>query len=65
MATIESVSHETRRFEPPPEFSAQANIKKADFERLNAEAAADFPGFWSRLAREQVLWHKPFSRVLD
>jgi acetyl-CoA synthetase len=65
MATIESVSHETRMFEPPPEFSAQANIKKADFERLNAEAASDFSGFWGRLAREQVLWHKPFSRVLD
>jgi acetyl-CoA synthetase len=65
MANIESVSHETRMFEPPRDFTAQANIKKADFERLNAEAAADFTGFWDRLAREQLLWHKPFSRVLD
>ena len=65
MANIESVSHETRMFEPPREFAARANIKKADFERLNAEAAADFTGFWARLAREQVLWHKPFSHVLD
>jgi acetyl-CoA synthetase len=65
MANIESVSHETRMFEPPHDFAVQANIKKADFERLNAEAAADFAGFWGRLAREQVLWHKPFSRVLD
>src|SRR5215831_9325613 len=65
MATIESVSHETRKFEPSREFVAQATIKKADFEKMNAEAAADFPGFWAKLAREQLLWHKPFSRILD
>jgi acetyl-CoA synthetase len=65
MATIESVSRETRMFDPARDFVAQANVKKADFERLNAEAAADFPGFWARLAREQLLWHKPFSRALD
>ena len=65
MATIESVSRETRMFDPSRDFVAQANVKKADFERLNAEAAADFPGFWARLAREQLLWHKPFSRALD
>ena len=50
---------------PPRDFVTQANIGMADFERLNAEAAADFPGFWGRLAREQLLWHKPFTKVLD
>src|SRR5262252_7629155 len=65
MATIESVSHETRKFEPSRDFVAQATIKKADFEKMNAEAAADFPGFWAKLAREQLLWHKAFSRTLD
>ena len=25
----------------------------------------DFEGFWGRLARENVLWHKPFTKVLD
>ena len=65
MSTIESVSREARVFEPPRAFAAQANVTKADFDRLNAEAAADFPGFWARLAREELLWHKPFSRVLD
>ena len=29
MSTIESVSHERRIFEPPREFVAQANVKKA------------------------------------
>jgi len=45
MSTIESVSNERRIFEPPPEFVAQANIKKADFDALNASAAADYAGF--------------------
>ena len=65
MSTIESVSHESRLFEPPPEFVAQANINQAAFDRLNAAAADDYPGFWAKLAREELLWHKPFSRVLD
>jgi acetyl-CoA synthetase len=65
MSTIESVSRETRHFDPPKDFIAKATIKKADFERLNAEAEKDFTGFWSRLAKEELLWHKPFSRVLD
>src|SRR5215470_9908998 len=65
MSTIESVSHEARVFEPPRAFVGQANVTRADLDRLNAEAAADFPGFWGKLAREQVMWHKPFSRILD
>ena len=52
-------------FEPPREFVAQANVKKADFDALNASAAADYPGFWAKHGRDQVAWHKPFSKVLD
>ena len=65
MSTIESVAHETRVFEPSPEFVAQANVNKAEFDRLNAAAAADFSGFWGKLARETLLWHKPFTKALD
>jgi acetyl-CoA synthetase len=65
MSTIESVAHETRVFEPPSEFVAQANVNKAEFARLNAAAAADFAGFWGKLARDTLLWHKPFTKVLD
>src|SRR6266511_1214473 len=64
MSTIESVAHETRVFEPPPEFVAQANVNKAEFDRLNAAAAADFSGFWGKLARDTLLWHKPFTQAL-
>ena len=65
MSTIESVAHETRVFDPSPEFVAQANVNKAEFDRLNAAAAADFSGFWAKLARDTLLWHKPFTTSLD
>ena len=26
---------------------------------------ADFTGFWAKLARDEVLWHKPFTQSLD
>src|SRR5437763_87059 len=65
MSAIESVMRESRVFPPPAEFVAQANVKKADFERLNAEAAADYTGFWAKQARETLLWHRPFTKALD
>jgi acetyl-CoA synthetase len=65
MSSIESVSHESRVFPAPATFAAQANVSKADFERMNAEAASDYEGFWARLARETLAWRKPFTRSLD
>ncbi len=65
MANIESVSHETRVFEPPREFVAQANVTKAQFDQMNAIAAKDYPGFWAKLAQGELLWHKPFTKSLD
>ena len=35
------------------------------YNALCAEAERDFEGFWARLARENVLWNKPFTRTLD
>jgi acetyl-CoA synthetase len=65
MSNIESVSHETRSFAPRAAFAAQANISVADFQAMNAEAARDYAGFWARLARENLHWHKPFTQTLD
>ena len=66
MSTIESVLQENRVFLPPPEFVKQANISGMDgYRKLCAEAEKDFNGFWARLAREEVIWKKPFSAVLD
>ncbi|MBM3359198.1 MAG: acetate--CoA ligase [Betaproteobacteria bacterium] len=64
--TIESVLHENRVFSPSEAFVKQANVSGMDaYKKLCAEAEKDFQGFWGRLAREHVLWHKPFQQVLD
>jgi len=65
MANIESVSHETRVFEPPKDFTARATITQAKFDQLNAAAAKDYPGFWAELAKSELMWRKPFTRSLD
>ncbi len=66
MSNIESVSNESRIFPPPEGFVKQANISgMAAYQALCDEAARDYTGFWARLARENLLWHKPFTQVLD
>jgi acetyl-CoA synthetase len=63
---IESVLQEDRLFAPPAEFVKQANVSgMAAYQALCDEAARDFEGFWARLAREHLLWHKPFTKILD
>jgi acetyl-CoA synthetase len=62
---IESVMTETRLFPPSQAFIAQANVTAEGYRKLVEEAGRDFEGFWARLAREQVLWHKPFTKTLD
>jgi acetyl-CoA synthetase len=65
-ATIESVLKESRLFPPPADFVKQANVSgMAAYQALHDEAERDFEGFWGRLARETLLWHKPFTKVLD
>jgi acetyl-CoA synthetase len=65
MSGIESVLQENRLFAPSDAAVARATIKKAEFDRLNAEAASDYAGFWARLARETLHWNKPFTKTLD
>jgi acetyl-CoA synthetase len=65
-ATIESVLQETRVFPPPADLVQNANVSgMAAYKALCDEAERDFEGFWGRMAREHVLWHKPFTKVLD
>jgi acetyl-CoA synthetase len=65
-ASIESVLQEHRSFVPPAEFVKNANISgMAAYEALCKEAERDFEGFWARLARENVSWRKPFTKILD
>ena len=65
-SNIESVLNETRVFKPAEAFVRQANISgMAAYEAMCREAERDFEGFWARLAREHVLWSRPFTRTLD
>ncbi|SFH31187.1 acetyl-coenzyme A synthetase [Nitrosospira sp. Nsp14] len=66
MSAIKSILHETRIFPPSADFVRQANLAGMErYQALCAEAEKDLPGFWGRLAREHIIWHKPFTRVLD
>ena len=66
MSKIESVHQETRVFPPSEAFVKQANISgMAAYQALCDEAERDFEGFWARLARENLLWSKPFTKTLD
>jgi acetyl-CoA synthetase len=66
MSAIETLKHESRIFEPSPEFVKSATISGMDaYYALCAEAERDYEGFWARLARENISWHKPFTKTLD
>ncbi|MEY4882902.1 MAG: hypothetical protein RIS34_756 [Pseudomonadota bacterium] len=66
MSTIESVLVENRVFHPSEATVKAARISGMDaYNALCAEAATDFEGFWARLARENVMWNKPFTQTLD
>jgi len=64
--SIESTMVETRVFPPPADFANQANVSQAaGYQALLEESDRDPEGFWGRLAREELLWNKPFTKVLD
>ena len=51
---------------PPPASMASAHIAgMAAYDALCAEAAADYEGYWARLARELLSWKTPFTKVLN
>ncbi|KPF68280.1 AMP-dependent synthetase [beta proteobacterium AAP99] len=66
MSGIQSVLQETRVFNPSAEVQQAAAVSgMASYQALCAQADADYSGFWGNLAREKLLWHKPFTEVLD
>ena len=65
-AAIESVLVENRVFPPSPATQQAARISgMAAYQALCAEAEKDYEGYWARLARDNVVWSKPFTQVLD
>jgi acetyl-CoA synthetase len=51
----------------PPEAAVRgAHVSgMAAYQALCAQAVADYPGYWSRLARELLSWKMPFTKGLD
>jgi len=54
--TIETMAVSDERYEPPPEFAAQANAKPDIYER-------DWQEFWETEGRERVAWFEPFTEL--
>nr|MBA3717103.1 AMP-binding protein [Actinomycetota bacterium] len=56
--TIDTLFLEERRYDPPPEFSAQANAQPDIYER-------DWRELWETEGRERVSWFEPFDELLE
>ncbi|MBK9154715.1 MAG: acetate--CoA ligase [Chloracidobacterium sp.] len=62
---IESILNESRVFEPPADFAANAHLKSfEEYEGLYAEAAADPAAFWAKQA-ENLDWFRKWDSVLE
>jgi acetyl-CoA synthetase len=57
---LSNLMHEERRFEPPAELAANANLKADAYDR----AAADFEGFWAEQAK-RLTWATEPTETLD
>jgi acetyl-CoA synthetase len=58
--TLSNLLHETRRFDPPEELAASANVTAAAYD----DAASDRLAYWAKQA-ERIDWAEPFTDVLD
>jgi acetyl-CoA synthetase len=57
--TIDALFSEDRKFPPPPEFAAKANVDASIYDE-----AKDLDAFWTKQA-EAVKWRKGWSQVVD
>ncbi|HYD63098.1 MAG TPA: AMP-binding protein, partial [Noviherbaspirillum sp.] len=66
MSDIETLKQENRIFNPPADFVKNANISGMEaYQAMCAAAERDYEGFWAQLARENIAWHKPFTKTLN
>jgi acetyl-CoA synthetase len=64
MSEISSVLKESRRFNPPKEFSKNAEIKTfAAYQKIRKQADKNPTAFWAKQAKD-LHWQKPFKKVL-
>ena len=62
---MDTVLAETRKFDPPAEFSAKAHIKSMEeYQALHKRSIEDPEGFWAEVA-EDLHWFKKWDTVLN
>ncbi|HEY7004777.1 MAG TPA: acetate--CoA ligase [Gaiellaceae bacterium] len=57
-SAIDALFLEERRYEPPEDFTAQANADASIYER-------DFEEFWETEGRERITWFEPFDELYE
>ena len=65
-ADIVSVLEESRIFEPPAPFAAEAHVSSLKQHRaMTRRANADPEAYWAALADSELQWIKPYKKVLE
>src|SRR5947208_3465969 len=63
---ITSVLQEDRLFPPPKAFSQRARIKSlAQYRKLYNESIRSPEKFWGKQAKNELVWFKPWKKVLE
>ena len=66
VTNITSMLQEERVFAPPKAFASQAHVKSmAQYRKLYNESIRQPEKFWGRAAKEELVWFKPWKKVLQ
>ena len=66
MSDIQTPNQESRVFNPPANLVATALISNMEsYKAMCTAAERDYEGFWAQLARENLHWHKSFTKTLN
>jgi len=64
--SIESINTEDRIFNPNEEMVKNANVSGMDnYNSIVKKFKNDYQGTWSELAKELLIWNKPFTKILN
>jgi acetyl-CoA synthetase len=65
-SSIDSILTENRIFQPSAEFVSSANVSGREaYDAMVKASQQDYEGYWARLARENIEWKTPFTKVLN
>ena len=63
---IESIHHEERIFYPPKNVIEKANVSGMEaYKSICKKFDENYEEAWADLARELLIWEKPFTRILN